>query len=184
MPGLIPVLIAAIVFLPMLVEARRAAANERAQRARGGIEPAGDVYTMMQVTYPGAFLAMIAEGVLRGGPSTALLMIGFALFAAAKMLKWWAILTLGSFWTFRVIVVPGARLVSTGPYAYLPHPNYVAVAGELLAVALMTGTVIAGPIGAIGFGILMWKRIGFEARALRSAQQHPQGPLGAILPRN
>ena len=71
MPGVIPVLIAAIVFLPMLAEARRAAANERVQRARGGIEPAGDVYKMMQVAYPGAFLAMIAEGVLRGGPSTA-----------------------------------------------------------------------------------------------------------------
>ena len=68
MPGLIPVLIAAIVFLPMLVEARRAAANERAQRARGGIEPAGDVYKMMQVAYPGAFLAMIAEGACGADP--------------------------------------------------------------------------------------------------------------------
>ena len=32
----------AIVFGTMLVEARRASSNERAQRARGGVEPAGD----------------------------------------------------------------------------------------------------------------------------------------------
>lgn len=179
-----PFVIAAIVFLPMLAEARRAAANERVQRARGGIEPAGDVYKMMQVAYPGAFLAMVAEGALRGGPSTAFLMAGLALFAAAKTLKWWAILTLGPVWTFRVIVVPGARLVSAGPYAYLPHPNYVAVAGELLAAALMTGAVIAGPLGTAGFAVLMWMRIRVEARALRAVQQAQQAPLGAILPRN
>ena len=49
----------------MLVEARRAAANERAQRARGGIEPKHDVYPFMQIAYPGVFLAMIGEGLFR-----------------------------------------------------------------------------------------------------------------------
>ena len=58
----------AIVFGTMLVEARRASANERAQRARGGVEPAGDVYDVMRVVYPGAFLAMFVEGALRGAP--------------------------------------------------------------------------------------------------------------------
>ena len=126
----------------MLIEARRAAANERAQRARGGIEPAGDVYKMMQAAYPAVFLLMIAEGMLRG--DSAFFAAGLTLFAAAKALKWWAILSLGPSWTFRVIVVPGARLVASGPYAYVRHPNYVAVAGELVAVALMTGSAIAG----------------------------------------
>ena len=40
------------------------ARNERAQRARGGIEPAGDVYALDAVAYPAAFLAMIGEGAL------------------------------------------------------------------------------------------------------------------------
>lgn len=174
-------LIAAMVFLPMAAEARRAAANERAQRARGGVEPAGDVYKMMQVAYPGAFLAMILEGALRSGPSMGPLAAGLTIFVAAKALKWWAILTLGPFWTFRVIVVPGAPLVATGPYAYLRHPNYLAVAGELVGAALMNGALVAGPVGTAGFAVLMWMRIRVEARALRAAQE---GPLGAILPRN
>ena len=159
-------LIIALVFLPMLAEARLAAVNERAQRARGGVEPAGDVYKLMQVAYPGVFAAMIAEGMLRGGASTPFLVSGLALFAAAKALKWWAVAALGAYWTFRVIVVPGAPLVSTGPYAYLRHPNYVAVAGELVSVALMTGALIAGPLGTVAFGALMWVRIRVETRAL------------------
>jgi methyltransferase len=160
-------LVTIAVFAPMIVEARLAASNERAQRARGGIEPAGDVYALMRVAYPGAFLAMIAEGAARGGASPAVLAVGVALFAAAKALKWWAILVLGPFWTFRVIVMPGARLVATGPYRYVRHPNYIAVVGELAAAALMTGAVVVGPIAGAGFVLLMLKRIAVEDRALR-----------------
>ena len=156
----------ALVFVPMIVEARLAAINERAQRALGGVEPAGDVYAIMRVAYPGVFLAMIAEGAWRGAAVGRFAAVGFGLFALSKALKWWAIASLGSAWTFRVIVRPGMRLVATGPYRWLRHPNYVAVAGELAGVALMSGARIAGPIGALLFGLLMLKRIGVEERAL------------------
>ena len=173
-----PLLVLIAVFGAMAAEAKRANANERTQRARGAIEPPGDVYTMMRVAYPAAFLAMIAEGFFRGRPAATALTSGVAagilLFGAAKALKWWAILTLGPFWTFRVIVVPGAPLVTSGPYRYLRHPNYVAVAGELAAVALMTGAVVTGPLGIVGFAALMLKRVAVEERALQ----------GAILPPN
>ena len=39
-----PIVLMVAVFGTMAAEAVRAARNERAQRARGGIEPAGDVY--------------------------------------------------------------------------------------------------------------------------------------------
>ena len=162
-------ILVAIVFGPMLIEARRAASNERTQRARGGAEAPSDVYNIMRVAYPAAFLSMIAEQAVRGGMPAASAASGLAIFAAAKALKWWAILTLGSFWTFRVIVVPGAHLVSGGPYRFVRHPNYIAVVGELVGAALMTGAWIAGPISTIGFGLLIRKRIAVEERALQSA---------------
>ena len=155
----------------MVVETVRASANERAQRARGGIEPAGDVYTLMRVVYPGAFLAMFAEGALRAAPPWLVVLIGAALFIVAKGLKWWALLSLGPFWTFRVIVVPGARLVSSGPYRWLRHPNYVGVMGELAGVALMTGALVSGVVGIITFGVLVHRRIVVEERALREASR-------------
>jgi methyltransferase len=151
----------------MLVETVRASANERAQRARGGIEPPGDVYGLMRVAYPGAFLAMFVEGALRTAPPSAVVVAGAALFIAAKGLKWWAILSLGRFWTFRVIVVPGARLVVGGPYRWLRHPNYVGVMGELGGVALMTGALVSGVVGIATFGVLVVRRIAIEERALR-----------------
>lgn len=173
------VLLLVVVFVPMLVEARRAARNERAQRQRGGIEPQGDVYALMRVAYPGAFLLMIGEGLWRHAEDGTLLvlptlpaalLIGLALFVAAKALKWWAIVALGPCWTFRVVVVPGAPRVVGGPYAYLRHPNYVAVVMELAAVAIMSGARVSGPVATLAFGVLMMKRMSVEERALRQAQ--------------
>jgi methyltransferase len=157
-----------IVFVPMLVEARRAAANERRQIARGGIEPAGDVYSWMRVAYPGAFVAMIADGALRSArPPGALVALGLAIFAVGKMVKWTAVAALGPAWTFRVIVVPGDSRVTAGPYRFLKHPNYLGVVMELIGVAVAAGAAIAGPLATVGFGVLILRRIRVEEAALR-----------------
>jgi methyltransferase len=156
-----------MVFLPMLLEALRASRNERAQRARGGVEPSGDVYQLMRVAYPAAFIAMIAEGAARGWPPPPIVAAGALVFAAAKAIKWWAIASLGRFWTFRVIVVPGAALVTRGPYRFIRHPNYAGVMGELAGVALLAGARWSGPVAMLAFGLLVLKRIAVEDRTLR-----------------
>jgi methyltransferase len=149
----------------MIVEARRAAANEAAQRRRGGVEPNGDVYGWMQIAYPGVFAAMMIEGAIREPVPVAAAILGVAIVAAGKALKWWAILTLGRYWTFRVLVVPGTRPISSGPYRYLRHPNYVGVIGELLGVAMLAGARISGPLAIVLFGALLRRRIAVEDRA-------------------
>ena len=156
-----------VVFGPMLVEARRAARNERAQRARGGVEPGDDVYAAMRIAYPGGFLLMIAEGAARNGAPPPVFVCGAVVFVLAKALKWWAIATLGRAWTFRVVVVPGDPLVARGPYRLMRHPNYAAVVGELLGAALMTGAVFAGLVGTAAFAVLLRKRIAVEERMLK-----------------
>jgi methyltransferase len=121
----------------------------------------------MRIAYPAVFLAMILEGALWPGHGDAV--AGVAVFAAAKSLKSWAIASLGDAWTFRVVVRPGVPLVARGPYRFLRHPNYVAVAGELAGVALMSGARVAGPLGTILFGLLMLRRISVEERALEAS---------------
>ena len=61
-----------------------------------------------------------------------------AVYIAAKLLKFWAVRSLGPYWTMKVLVLPGSKTVTTGPYRWIRHPNYVAVLMEI------AGTTLAG----------------------------------------
>ena len=154
------------VLLLMAGEAVLSSFNERQLRARGAIEPPNDVIGSMRWAYPGAFIVMGIEGALTGPAPRDLLVAGLALFGLAKALKAWAISSLGSRWTYRVLVLPGAPLITSGPYRFLPHPNYLAVVGEIMSVALVVWAPVTGVLSTIGFGWLMAARIRIEDRAL------------------
>src|SRR4026208_854301 len=152
--------------LIMAGEAGLSAVSEKVLRARGAIEPHDDVINMMRWAYPGAFVVMGIEGALTGPAPRDVLMGGLALFGLAKALKIWAMSSLGSKWSYRVLVVPGDPLVKTGPYQFISHPNYLGVVGELVSVALIVWAPITGVLSTIGFGWLMIQRMKIEDRAL------------------
>ncbi len=162
----VAVVTAVAVYLLMIGEAVLSRVNERALRRRGATEPPGDVYRAMQLAYPGIFLVMTLEGAWRGPSPPPMLIAGLVVFGLAKALKLWAIASLGSRWSFRVLVLPGAPLVVSGPYRFLRHPNYLAVLGEILGFALTVWAPLAGLLALAGFGALMYRRIGIEDRAL------------------
>ena len=101
--------------------------------------------------------------------------VGLALFGLAKALKVWAISSLGSKWSYRVLVVPGDPLVATGPYQLIAHPNYVAGVGEIVSVAAIVWAPITGALAAFGFGWLMILRMRIEDRALGRDRRSSRG---------
>jgi methyltransferase len=161
-----PVALLLIAAAPMLLEARLAARHDRALRVAGASDPPGDVYRVMQFAYPACFLAMALEAWWRGSQFNTVMAWGAVLFTAAKVLKYWAIATLGTRWTFRVLVPPHSTRVTSGPYRYIAHPNYVAVAAELAGMGLMAQAPFAAAVSIAGFGSLMLARIRIEERAL------------------
>jgi methyltransferase len=64
-------------------------------------------------------------------------------------------------------VPPAGTLVDRGPYAFVRHPNYIAVLGEIVAVALIVGARVTGPLSFFFFGELIRRRIRVENAALR-----------------
>lgn len=156
----------AFVIITMLGELLVSRRNERRLLERGAVEPPDPVYATMRWAYPAAFAVMAAEGVFRDGATGAWTIIGLLIFAAGKLLKYWAIATLGDRWTYRVLVLPAEPLVQIGPYRLLRHPNYVGVVGELVGMALLTGAVVTGPPATLFFGWLLQRRIHAEERAL------------------
>lgn len=165
-PVLTAIVTVAVVLLMMLIELRVSLGNERALRARGASAPPDPAYNGMRVVYPATFVAMGIEGAFSAPSPGGLVLAGVAVFVLGKLLKVWAITALGPFWTYKVLVIPGETLVTRGPYAWMRHPNYVGVVGELVGAALILGARFTGPVSLAVFGWLLWRRIGAEERAL------------------
>jgi methyltransferase len=162
----VPIIVLLAVLVMMLAELWLSTSNERVLLANGAVPADDPVYALMRIAYPGVFVAMALEGVMTGVAPGPLTFAGVALMFLAKALKFWAIASLGTRWTYKVLVMPGLPLVTSGPYQWMRHPNYVAVVGELIAMALMTHARVTGPLGTLLFGWLLWRRISAEERAI------------------
>jgi len=174
----LPLVALLAVLVMMLAELWLSASNERVLRAHGAREADDPVFVMMRLAYPGVFVAMAIEGAITGVEPGPMTFAGVSLMFAAKALKFWAIASLGTRWTYKVLVVPGLPLVTTGPYRWFRHPNYIGVVGELVAMALMTRARVTGPLGTVFFGWLLLRRMAAEERAMElySRQGGPEGP--------
>jgi methyltransferase len=162
----VPVIVLTAVVVMMLAELWLSTSNERVLIANGAVQADDPIYAVMRVAYPGVFIGMALEGAMTGVEPGPLTFAGVALMFLAKALKFWAIASLGTRWTYKVIVMPDLPLVTAGPYQWMRHPNYVAVVGELIAMALMTHARVTGPLGTLFFGWLLWRRIAAEERAM------------------
>jgi len=91
-----------------------------------------------------------------------------AVFAILQVCRLWVIGTLKDRWTTRIIVLPGAPLVSSGPYRFFTHPNYVVVAGEIAVLPLAFGMPIYAAVFSVLNAAMLYVRIKAESKALRT----------------
>ena len=139
--------------------------------ARGGVEHGRGHYVPMVALHTGLLLACLVEVPVADRPFLPALGLSMlALVLAAQVLRWWCIATLGHRWSTRVVVLPGAPLVRAGPYRWLAHPNYLAVAVEGFALPLVhTAWVTAVVFSVLNALLLLGFRVPIERRALREA---------------
>ena len=138
-------------------------------RTRGGIEFGAGHYPVMVVLHTGLLVGCLAEVFWLHRPF--LPGLGWPMLAiviGAQALRWWCITTLGQQWNTRVVVIPGAPRISGGPYRLLPHPNYVAVIAEGIALPLVHTAWITALVFTVLNGALLATRITTENTALAS----------------
>ncbi|MFC7877286.1 isoprenylcysteine carboxyl methyltransferase family protein [Isoptericola sp. NPDC057391] len=156
--------------LERLAELVVSARHARWSFARGGVESGRGHFPAMVALHTGLLVACLVEVVVADRPF--LPWLGWpmvVLVLASQGLRWWCIATLGERWNTRVIVVPGLPLVHRGPYRWLAHPNYVAVAVEGVALPLVhTAWVTALAFTILNAWLLLGFRIPAEERALRA----------------
>ncbi len=145
-----------------------AARNTRWSRRHGGVEEGRTQYRVIVAMHV-AFLASAAlEPIVLDRPFVPAL--GWPALAVALLcqgVRWWCIATLGRRWNTRIIVVPGAPRVTTGPYRWLDHPNYAAVAVEIAAVPSIHTAWLTSLAFSILNAAVLRHRIRIEDDALR-----------------
>jgi methyltransferase len=155
-----------LVTFQRLAELALARRNTRRLLADGGMEIAPGHYPVV-VALHAAWLAGLWLLALPRAPNLALL----AVFGIMQIGRAWVLAALGARWTTRIIVMPGAPLVRSGPYRFLSHPNYLIVAGEILVLPLAFGL----PLFAVVFSglnaMVLWVRIRAEDAGLCDARR-------------
>ena len=92
------------------------------------------------------------------------------LYLLLQVARLWVMLSLGRFWTTRILTLPGAKLVQRGPYRYIRHPNYLVVAGEIAVLPLVFGHWGMAALFTVLNGVLLSVRIRLENEALAQRQ--------------
>jgi methyltransferase len=154
-------------FILLLVTAQRlgelvlARHNTRRLLARGAIEIGPGHYPLVVALHAAWLSALWIWG--RDQDVNVLALIGFAVMQGLRL---WVLATLGERWTTRIIVLPGAPLVTAGPYKYLSHPNYAVVVGEIALLPLALHLPWLALLFSILNAAVLFIRIRVEARAL------------------
>ena len=144
--------------LSELVLARRNTAQLLAMGAR---EHAPGHYPLIVAVHT-AWLATL-WWLAPGRPIHVALLVLFFLLQLGRV---WVLRTLGPRWTTRIIVLPGAPLVTGGPFRFVSHPNYLVVIGEIAVLPLVFGLWQVALLFSVLNAIVLAIRIKAENRAL------------------
>ncbi|HEY1612071.1 MAG TPA: isoprenylcysteine carboxylmethyltransferase family protein [Rhizomicrobium sp.] len=154
--------IIALVAVQRLAEVAYAERNTRALLARGAVEVGRAHYPLIVALHAGWLVAIL---LLLPKP-TPINLIALGVFIVLQALRVWVLATLGPYWTTRIITLPGAPLVRSGPFRFIRHPNYTVVVCEIAVLPLVFGEITVAIVFSILNAIILFWRIRQENAAL------------------
>jgi len=160
--------------------------NQR-QLEKQGVRKIPEPHFRWMVLLHGSVLVCAgAEVLLLHRPLIPALAISMAvLFILSNLLRWWVIRTLAGHWNVEVMESSRVGVVSSGPYRWVRHPNYVAVVIEIFSLPMIHTAWITAIIGTLGDLEILRRRLSVEDGFLLSnpAYRQAMGGKPRFLPR-
>ena len=166
--------ILSIVIVQRLLELVIAKRNEKNMRAQGAYEVGASHYPLMILLHVSFFVSLLIEVSMLNLTPSPLFLLFLVMFLCVQGLRVWCLTSLGSFWNTKIIILPGAHVVTKGPYKYLRHPNYLVVSMEIALLPLMFEAYFTAICFTILNAIMLSIRIPTEERALKAATNYEQ----------
>jgi protein-S-isoprenylcysteine O-methyltransferase len=95
------------------------------------------------------------------------------MFAVGLVLRWWAIITLGRFFTVDVTIQKDHELVDRGPFRLVRHPSYTGVLLAFVGFALSLRNWAALVVILVPIFVAFVRRMNVEEEALSQALGSP-----------
>lgn len=132
-------------------------------------------FPMMVAVHAGILMGCVVEVVLfsRVAPPW-LSLVAASGVILANALRIWAISSLGVHWNVRVVDSTKMGVITSGPYHWIRHPNYVAVFSELTLLPLVQGAWITATFGTVLHVQVLRRRIFLEEQVLMKDPNYRQ----------
>lgn len=129
-------------------------------------------YAFMVALHLAWFIGLIAEPLFYDSDYSGWLpKLSLIIFLFAQILRFWTLKTLGRHWNTMVMSPSGPEeqaFVSSGPYRFIRHPNYLVVILEILFLPLMSGAYFTAIAATFLNAVILYRRILLEERFLFS----------------
>ena len=153
----------ALVGLERLAELRISRRNQLKLEKLGVRKVAEPHFRWMVFVHAGVLACAAAEVLLLHRPVIPSLAIAMAaLFVFTNALRWWVIRTLAGHWNVEVMASSRVGVVTSGPYRWVRHPNYVAVVIELFALPMMHTAWLTAVAGTLANLEILRRRLRVE----------------------
>ncbi|MEN6413111.1 MAG: isoprenylcysteine carboxylmethyltransferase family protein [Veillonellales bacterium] len=148
-------ILAAIIICQRAVELYIANRNRKAVIKLGALEYGAGHYYMFFILHTSWILGWILECYVNGWTINRYWYIWGILLINAQILRYWCIISLGNYWNTRILVIPGNKPLRTGPYRFVKHPNYIAVAIEMLSIPLLCNAIFTAVLASLCNALLL-----------------------------
>jgi methyltransferase len=169
-----------------LVEIGISKRNQRWLASQGVAKIAEPRFRWMVVFHGGILVAAGLEVVLLQRPFLPALALAMGVvFLLANAVRWWVIGTLARHWNVGVMASVELGVVTSGPYRWVRHPNYLAVFLELLALPLIHTAWLAALLGSAFHVAILRNRLRVEDATLLAnpAYREAMGSKPRFLPK-
>jgi methyltransferase len=177
------IILISMLALQRVAELVLSARNRRRLLCQGAVEYGRDHYPLMVVMHVLFYVSLVLEYSLLSNGWNPIWPLWLLLLVLAEILRIWVLAALGRSWSTRILVMPGADLVKSGPYRYIRHPNYLVVMVELFAVPVLCGCYLTALVFSVANALVLRIRIREEEQALLRAAGAGLNRLPRFIPR-
>lgn len=166
-----PLLLLALAF-QRLGEVRLGNSNLTKVKTRLVQSPDTSEMRWMIILHASWFLACLLEYLAWGGVADAkLFFVGILLLSLCQLVRHQSMAALGDSWIHLPVAYHGQKIVRSGLYAWVKHPNYLVVAVEIAVVPILGRAYITAIVFSLLNVVFLARRIRMEESQMKQIKE-------------